>query len=457
MKNKKILWVVVVLVFIALAFPLSNLIFKPQPSGALASKAHGDFVEVAKILETKCAVCHIEGEDLPFYATLPIANDLIESDVKSALAHLDLLESLKQQEGEPVSKPALAMVEYTLEEGRMPPSHFLALHWNGGLSSEERETVLEWIAGVRAQQHRVEGVAEEFVNEPVQPLPLEHGQDPKIAALGDKMFHDVRLSGDNTLSCASCHGLDKGGTDQAQFSTGIDKQVGDINSPTVFNSGLQFALFWDGRAPTLQAQADGPVNNPIEMGSNWDEAMAKLKAATEVVEAFAAVFPDGLTPENVMASISVFEKTLLTPSRFDQYLRGDASAIADEEKQGYELFKAHACATCHSGPALGGCSYEKMGLKADYFADRGGDVLKRDNGRFNVTGEEKHRHRFKVPTLRNVEVSYPYFHDGTTSDLKEAVMTMAKYQSPKPLSEADADLIVAFLKSLTGEYNGQQL
>lgn len=457
MKNKKAMLFVVLVVIAILALPVANLIFKPQPSVALSSTASGDFVTVAKILDAKCAMCHTEGDALPFYASLPIASGVIQADIESGLDHLDLASSLSSEQGQGLSEPALAMIEYTINEDRMPPTPFLAMHWDGALSSSEKKTILDWVAKVREETHRSGNAADEFANEPVQPLPAEHGQDPVIAALGDKMFHEVRLSGDNTLSCASCHGLDKGGTDQAQFSTGIDKQMGDINSPTVLNSGLQFALFWDGRAPTLEAQADGPVNNPIEMGSNWEEAMAKLKAATDVVEAFEKAFPDGLTPENVMASIATFERTLLTPSRFDRYLRGESDVLSDSEIKGYEAFKEHACATCHCGSALGGCSYEKLGLKADYFHKQDGEPLKRDNGRFNVTQNERDLHRFKVPTLRNIEITFPYFHDGSTSDLKEAVKTMCRCQSPKPISDADTDLIVAFLKSLTGEYNGQQL
>jgi len=304
--------------------------------------------------------------------------------------------------------------------------------------------------------HHAAAVIEDILNATERLLDFPF-MGAELSAVGGGVLHGVGHCGGVTLGGARSHEQGKGGTDQTQFSTGIDNQKGDINSPTVFNSGLHLAQFWDGRAPDLEAQADGPVNNPIEMGSNWEEAMVKLSAASDVVEAFAEVFPDGLTPENVMASIAAFEKTLLTPSRFDAYLRGDEQAITEQEREGYALFKAHACATCHSGPALGGCSYEKMGLKANYFDDRGDEVLKRDFGRFNVTAEEKDRHRFKVPTLRNVEITYPYFHDGMTTELKEAVKTMAKYQSPKPLSDSDADLIVAFLKSLTGEYNGEQL
>ncbi|MCA9447852.1 MAG: heme-binding domain-containing protein, partial [Candidatus Omnitrophica bacterium] len=220
MKNKKAMLFVVLVVIAILALPVANLIFKPQPSVALSSTASGDFVTVAKILDAKCAMCHTEGETLPFYASLPIASGVIQADIESGLDHLDLASSLSSEQGQGLSEPALAMIEYTINEDRMPPTPFLAMHWDGALSSSEKKTILDWVAKVREETHRSGNAADEFANEPVQPLPAEHGQDPVIAALGDKMFHEVRLSGDNTLSCASCHGLDKGGTDQAQFSTG---------------------------------------------------------------------------------------------------------------------------------------------------------------------------------------------------------------------------------------------
>lgn len=454
MRSLKLFLLADLVIVLVLAIPVINLLVKPTPSHSLSEGASGRFADAARILEEKCAMCHAGEGELPFYADLPVAHGLIQGDIEKGIEHFNLVESLT---GESIPSSALAKIEYTLQEDRMPPARYHLLHWDGMLTEQEKQIVLKWIADVRRKQLRVEGAADEFVEEPVQPLPLDHGQDPEIAELGDRMFHDVRLSVDNTLSCASCHALDKGGTDQARFSTGVQGQVGDINSPTVFNSGLQFAQFWDGRAPTLEAQADGPVNNPIEMGSNWEIAMERLRAATDVVEAFEAVFPDGLTPDNVMASIAAFERTLLTPSRFDQYLRGDHSALTEDEKKGYDLFKSHACATCHSGPALGGVSYEKMGLKRDYFKERGDEILGRDMGRFNVTQSESDRHRFKTPTLRNIERTFPYFHDGSTSDLKEAVKVMAVHQSPKALSDSDAELITAFLRSLTGEYNGQPL
>jgi cytochrome c peroxidase len=216
--------------------------------------------------------------------------------------------------------------------------------------------------------------------------------------------------------------------------------------------------FWDGRAATLEEQAAGPVHNPIEMGSNWEEVIPKLEKDKEYVEAFKALYPDlGISGEAIVDAIATFERSLNTPnSRFDQYLRGDEDAINEDEKKGYELFKASGCATCHVGPAMGGESFERMGLKGDYFADRG-NVQEVDEGLANFTKNEDDRHKFKVPSLRNIAVTYPYFHDGQTTDLKEAVKTMATYQEGLELSDEEADLIVKFLNTLTGEYKGQLL
>jgi len=339
----------------------------------------------------------------------------------------------------------------------MPPTQYLLLHWSHRLSADEKAALLAWVADVRAKHYAAAWTAPRFANEPVQPLPQSVALDPAKVALGDKLYHDVRLSADDTLSCASCHGLDKGGTDQAQFSTGIDGQVGDINSPTTFNAGFHFAQFWDGRAATLEDQADGPVNNPIEMGSNWPQVVGKLQQDEALMAEFLAVYPEGPSKESVTDAIGAFERSLVTPdSAFDKYLMGDETALTDNQQRGYALFKDYHCATCHVGMAMGGQSYEYMGLVADYFAARG-NVQKADFGRFNVTENEADRHKFKVPSLRNIALTYPYFHDGSTSDLKEAVRTMATYNVGVTLPEADVAAIVAFLESLTGKYKGALL
>jgi cytochrome c peroxidase len=239
----------------------------------------------------------------------------------------------------------------------------------------------------------------------------------------------------------------------------VDNQKGGVNAPTSYNAVYNFVQFWDGRAATLADQAAGPPLNPVEMAStSFDEIIAKLEADKQFKAAFEQVYPDGLTQANITDAIEQFERTLLTPnSAFDKYLCGDDSAITAEELRGYELFKQYDCATCHVGANLGGESYELMGLRNHYFAERDMPLTEEDNGRFKVTQQERDRHRFKVPGLRNIELTWPYYHDGSRPTLEQAVRDMGKYQSGVELTSTEVDEITAFLKTLTGEYQGKKL
>jgi len=293
----------------------------------------------------------------------------------------------------------------------------------------------------------------EPLNELIKPLPLESGISSKMIDLGRQLFHDKRLSGDNTISCASCHGILTGGVDNKVTSLGIHGQLGPINSPTVFNSAYNFVQFWDGRATSLEEQADGPVNNPLEMGSDWVQVLEKLNQDPNYLFAFSELFPDGLTSKNIQKAIADYERSLITPNaRFDQYLNGDMNAITEQEKSGYTLFKSVGCISCHMGINVGGNMYQKMGLFGDYFSDRGGKITEADFGRYNETKNEAEKHFFKVPSLRNIEKTAPYFHDGSQASLEEAVRIMAQYQLNKELTSKEVEDIVAFLKTLTGQY-----
>jgi cytochrome c peroxidase len=294
-------------------------------------------------------------------------------------------------------------------------------------------------------------------NEPIYPIPQHVELDARKVALGHRLFHDPRLSGDGTTSCASCHDLGRGGTDQRPRSVGIGGRLGTVNAPTVFNSSFNFKQFWDGRAETLEAQIDGPIHDPREMRSNWPEITGKLKEDPGYVAAFASLYGGGIRPNHVKDAIATFERSLITPnSRFDKFLRGDHAAITEEEKEGYLLFKSLGCVACHQGVSVGGNMFQTFGVMADYFADRGG-LTSADLGRFNVTGQEQDRYRFKVPSLRNVERTAPYFHDGSAATLEQAVTVMARYQLGRALSAADVGRIVQFLRTLTGEYGGRSL
>jgi cytochrome c peroxidase len=294
-------------------------------------------------------------------------------------------------------------------------------------------------------------------NEPIQPIEAPTGLDPGKIHLGRLLFHDPRLSHHNQVSCAYCHNLKTGGTDRKTRSIGINGAVGVINAPTVFNSGFNFSQFWDGRAATLEEQIDEPVHSKREMGSTWAEVIEKLKASPEYVRAFRQVYGDEIRSDHIKDSIAEFERSLATPnSRFDRYLRRDTGALTSREQQGYLLFKSFGCASCHQGVNVGGNMYQKLGVMAPYFTDRG-HITKVDRGRFNVTGDPKDTYMFKVPSLRNVELTSPYFHDGSAPTLEDAVGMMAKYQLGRRLSEQEVELIVEFLRTLTGELNGKPL
>lgn len=283
-------------------------------------------------------------------------------------------------------------------------------------------------------------------NEPIKPIPpLEEFNRSKVE-LGKKLFFEPRLSKSGFISCNSCHNLSTGGADNLPSSIGHKWQLGPINSPTVLNARYNLAQFWDGRAKDLQDQAGGPIANPGEMASNHELAIKVLESIPEYVNYFKEVYGDeAINIERVTDSIATFEETLTTPgSRFDKWLMGDDKAISKNELKGYKLFKIKGCVACHNGVGVGGGSYQKFGAVKPY--DRDTTTL----GRFNVTGVESDKFVFKVPLLRNIELTAPYFHDASTWDLREAVRTMGEYQLGLKLSEKEIDRIVAFLKTLTG-------
>jgi cytochrome c peroxidase len=295
------------------------------------------------------------------------------------------------------------------------------------------------------------------LEEPIRPIPAETRLDAKKVALGDKLFHDQRLSKNNTIACASCHVLSRGGADGLAVSVGINGSKGSINAPTVFNTAYNFRQFWDGRAHSLEEQASVPIHNPKEMGSNWAEVLAKLSQDGTMAAAFKTSYPDGLQPKNIQDALATFQRSLTTPhSRFDKYLRGDQQALKPDELQGYQLFKKYGCVACHQGVNVGGNMFQTFGVMGDYFTKRG-NVTEADLGRYNVTKNPADKHVFKVPSLRNVALTAPYFHDGSAKTLSEAVNVMFTYQLGRSAPQLDKELIVKFLRTLSGEYQGKPL
>lgn len=402
--------------------------------------------------EKGCDYCHTPSADLPFYASFPIAKQLMEYDIRLGYQSFNL-EPVRASliEDKAVSQSDLNKIEWVMQHKTMPPTRYVALHWAGQVDEQERETLLGWIAQQRARYYASNEAAAEHRNEPIQPIPKALPVDAQKVALGFRLYHDPRLSGDSTLSCAHCHSLNTGGVDGRKTSIGVGGAVGPINAPTVFNSVFNSEQFWDGRAPTLQVQAGGPPLNPIEMASkSWEEIIGKLDKDPVLTRDFVAAYPQGLSGETITDAIAEFEKTLITPdSPFDNWLRGDDNAMTMQQKHGYQLFKDNKCATCHGGTILGGRSFEPLGLKRDF---NFGEITAADIGRMNVTSEARDRLRQKVPGLRNVALTAPYFHRGDVATLDEAVKLMLRYQVGTELPQQDVDDIVAFLESLTGVY-----
>lgn len=284
-------------------------------------------------------------------------------------------------------------------------------------------------------------------SEPITPIKAAKVTNPALVELGKKLYFDTRLSKSGFISCNSCHNLSAGGTDNLKTSIGDHWQQGPINAPTVLNSSMNLAQFWDGRAKDLQAQAGGPIANPGEMASNHALAIEVLQSIPAYVAEFKKAFgTEKVTIEEVTKAIAAFEETLVTPnSRFDKWLLGNKKALSADEVAGYKLFKDSGCTGCHNGPAVGGNSFQKMGVVAEYKASSPAE------GRVGVTKDEADRMKFKVPTLRNVEMTYPYFHDGAANTLKEAVDTMGRIQLGKNFTAEENAKIVAFLKTLTGD------
>lgn len=283
--------------------------------------------------------------------------------------------------------------------------------------------------------------------EPITPIEPAKVTDAALVELGKKLFFDPRLSKSGFISCNSCHNLSMGGTDNLKTSIGHNWQKGPINAPTVLNASLNVAQFWDGRALTLQDQAGGPIANPGEMAFTHTLAITLLESIPGYVGEFKTVFKnDKITIEEVTKAIAAFEETLVTPnSRFDKWLKGDKKALTGEELAGYELFKDSGCTACHNGAAAGGNTFQKMGVVEPYKSTSPAE------GRVAVTKEEADRFNFKVPTLRNVEMTYPYFHDGEAATLTQAVDVMGRIQLGKKFTDAENAKIVAFLKTLTGD------
>jgi cytochrome c peroxidase len=443
---------------LVLCVQLLNLVLS-HPSGTtlrLLGESDPHVRPVAALFEQKCANCHTTDIRRPPYTWIPGIRNHVEGDIRAGLMEFDLVNELLH--GPAASEAALAKIEYVVARHSMPPGDFRAMHWDAHLDDADRQAILDWVHQLRCTHYAPENLPRAVQENALHPLPgADPRLDPRAAALGEKLYSDVRLSADGEVACASCHDLKRGGCDNQRFSKGVRGQRGSVNAPTTFNARFSRAQCWNGRNADLEEQAGYPIESPLVMDTDWTSLCARLEQDAALEREFRAVYPDGITKESVIRALAEFERSLVTPgARFDRYLMGETAALTPSEQHGYQLFKQWGCSTCHVGKTLGGQSFERMGRRADYFGERGGN-LPSDSGRLLVTRDPADRHCFKVPSLRNVARTSPYLHDGSVPDLGEAVRVMLHYQVGATLPEADVEAIASFLESLTGEYRGQAL
>lgn len=454
--SKLLLCLVALIAVLAVVYRTVNR----APSAALA--AHEQVFEV--MTAGGCLFCHSADPKLPFYADLPLARKLIGKHVEQGYASFDMQPFMAaMRDGIIPDEIDLAKVEQSIADGSMPLMSYYLVHWGSSITGKKRSMMMEAFRKLRAEFYPNPLAAPEFANEAIRPIPDLFPHDARKAALGEALYHDTRLSADGTISCATCHGIETAGVDNKRYSEGIDGQFGGVNAPTVYNACFNFVQFWDGRAATLAAQAGGPPLNPVEMGcASFDEIVERLVQDKDFKAEFVKVYPEGLSEATITDAIAEYEKTLITPnSAFDRYLKGERNALTAEQIEGYALFKEYSCATCHAGENMGGLSYELMGQRANYFEDRDmnlkSGLTDADNGRWAQTKDERDRYRFKTPSLRNVALTWPYYHDGSVETLGEAISMMSKYQVGRNMPQADVQKVEKFLDALTGEYQGRLL
>ena len=452
----KFLCIAALVLAVALFAVYRVVVSKSTPSEELAQ----DLRVAAILTDGGCISCHTSNPELPLYANWPVAGKLVKQDAADGYRAFDIAPLIEALECSVTPNVVdVAKVERVALDKSMPMAKYYLVHWGSQMTDAKASIIADWARDYRVAYYD-DGLEGERAGEPVRPIVGEPEVNPLKVELGYALFHDPRLSVDNTVSCASCHSLQTGGVDNHQYSHGVEQRLGGVNAPTVYNAVYNFVQFWDGRAMTLADQAAGPPLNPVEMAStSFDEIIEKLQGDKRYVEMFQMLYPSqGITEATITDAIEEFERTLITPnSQFDKWLLGDNEALTAEQLRGYELFKENGCATCHVGVNLGGESYELMGLRRHYFQERGMELTEEDNGRFKQTQDERDRHRFKVPGLRNVELTWPYYHDGSRVTMDEAVRDMALYQGNVELEASEVEAIVAFLRSLTGEYKGEKL
>ena len=449
--KKSLVTAIVILLALVLGFAVYRFAFRKSIPDAPVSQ------QVAAILEQNgCYSCHSGQDGTPFYAKLPFADPI--------LAHVEIgtrFWDLRREDLENPSEVLLSKLQHSVTSGNMPLVEYKLIHWGTGFNKAEKSLLTEWILSQRQERFATGTACEAYAQHALQPIPDSLATDIRKVTLGRKMYNEARVSLDGTLSCATCHVIDKGGADSrgTRTSEGIYGQFGGINAPTVLNAAFNVEQFWNGRAHTLADQAAGPPVNPVEMGDQtWEQICERLKEDASLVAEFQSIYPEGITQATVTDAIAEYEKTLITPNdRLDQMLKGDENALTEKEKKGLVAFMDNSCAVCHVGKTLGGQSFETLGIYEDYYAAReqsNPDIVYNDDdkGLAGFTGDTADLHRFKVPGLRNISKTSPYFHDGTQATIEDAVRAMFRFElGVKEAPESDVASISAFLRTLDGE------
>ena len=293
----------------------------------------------------------------------------------------------------------------------------------------------------------------------ILPLPQQRQSlEPELVRVGERLFFDPRISGNQAMSCAVCHSIEGGGDDDKRHSLDPNGVPRTVNTPTVLNVAHNYIVGWTGKFPSVKDLSAAVLCSQKAMGSDWDQILSAVRSDPEYSKSFETLLERDITREVVLEALDSYQASLTTPDApFDSYLRGDKDAVSKEAVAGYHLFQSYGCIACHQGKNIGGNIFQEFGLFGDYFTDNGRVMTEADLGRFNVTGDEADRHVFRVPSLRNVARTAPYFHDGSKTSLEDAVRCMAEYQLGRMISEEDVMRIVAFLSTLSGSVGGGEL
>lgn len=411
---------------------------------------------IAIFKDASCMACHSRNTLAPFSTNIPLIGQWTKKNRQRGWLRFDMNEAWSRlQKGEAINETHLAKIEMeTVVRNTMPPvSHYL-VHWGASVTTPKQTMLKNWITHHREKFYPSPLAADSFKQEPVRPIPTPEPVDKRKVALGKKLFYDKRISSDHSISCATCHHPETGGANNRQFVEGVNKRLTHVNTLTLYNASFNRLLSWNGSAKSLETHIEQHVTHPAILGyASINELIQRLQKEADLLPLFEKTYPkEGLTKTTLTNALTHYGKTLLTPDcNFDKYLKGDVYAISQKEVFGYILFKSHRCITCHTGINLGGQTHERIGIYKDYFDDRGWELAPEDLGRFQYTGDEYDRYRFKVPGLRNVALTKPYFHDGSQQTLYDAVQTMGIYQTGQHINEEEINAMVAFLEALTGE------